>query len=359
MEQLNTITGPKIDTAQSALERIAIKDDNLSGARKAAVLLISMDEEAAATIFQNLSRQDALKISMEIAKIDSVLSSTINKVNQEFMQMVKARDYVATGGIEFAQSILEKAFGIQEAKDLIEKIRSSMQVRGFTTLQKADSGQLVNFLIKEHTQTIALILSYLKPDQTADVLSEFPEELRVDVAYRIATLGKISPQLLKEVETVIDSLAESVISEDLSKTGGAPALAEILNQSNKMTEKTILAHLEENDPELAMEVKSQMFVFDDIVMIDDRGIQKILKGVDKKDLSLALKAADESVKEKILKNMSERAANLLKEDLEVMGPVRLREVEEAQRRIIDVIKQLEEEGEIIITGRGKEDVVIS
>lgn len=300
-----------------------------------------------------------MRISLEIAKIDSVLSSSINQVNDEFMQMIKAREYVATGGLDFAQTVLERAFGMNEAKELVEKIRSSMQVRGFTTLQKADSSQLVNFLIKEHPQTIALILSYLKPDQTADVLAEFPEELRVDVAYRIATLGKISPQLLRQVEEVIDSLAESVISEDLSNTGGASALAQILNQANKMTEKTILAHLEEMDPEMAMEVKGQMFVFEDLVMIDDRGIQKVLKNVDKKDLALALKAAEESVKEKILKNMSERASALLREDLDVMGPVRLKEVEESQRKIIEVVKQLEEEGEIIITGRGKEDVVIA
>ena len=335
------------------------ENDIVSGLRKAAILLISMDEETAAHVFQNLTKQEIIRISLEIAKIDSVLSSSINQVNDEFMQMIKAREYVATGGLDFAQTVLERAFGMNEAKELVEKIRSSMQVRGFTTLQKADSSQLVNFLIKEHPQTIALILSYLKPDQTADVLAEFPEELRVDVAYRIATLGKISPQLLRQVEEVIDSLAESVISEDLSNTGGASALAQILNQANKMTEKTILAHLEEMDPEMAMEVKGQMFVFEDLVMIDDRGIQKVLKNVDKKDLALALKAAEESVKEKILKNMSERASALLREDLDVMGPVRLKEVEESQRKIIEVVKQLEEEGEIIITGRGKEDVVIA
>ncbi len=333
--------------------------EELSGIRKAAILLISLDEESAAKIFQNLTKQEIMRISMEIAKIDSVLSSTINQVNDEFLQMIKAREYVATGGLDFAHTVLEKAFGMTEARDLVEKIRGSMKVRGFTSLQKADSSQLVNFLIKEHPQTIALILSYLKPDQAADVLAEFPEELRVDVAYRIATLGKISPHLLRQVEEVIDSLAETVISEDMSKAGGTSALAQILNQANKMTEKTILSYIEEMDPEIAMQVKGQMFVFEDLVLIDDRSIQKILKNVDKKDLALALKAADEPVKEKILKNMSERAATLLVEDLEVMGPVRLKEVEEAQRKIIETVKQLEEEGEIIITGRGKEDVVIA
>ncbi len=342
-----------------ALEKVAIKDEELSGKKKAAILLISLDEEVAASVLKNMSRNDTLKLSTEIAKIDSVLSTTIKKVNEEFLQLIKAREYVATGGLEVAQGVLEKAFGLNEARDLVDKLRASMQSYGFTTLRKADASQLGNFLIKEHPQTIALILSYLEPSQTADVLAEFPEELRADVAYRIATLGKISPQLLRELEEVIDSLAESVISEDMSKTGGSQALAEILNQSNKATERTILSYIEEVDPDLAMEIKSQMFVFEDLVMIDDRGIQKILKNVDKKDLALALKAADEEVKEKILNNMSERAATLLKEDLEVMGPVRLKEVEEAQRRIIEVVKQLEDEGEIVISGRGKEDVIIT
>ena len=348
---------------EQALEKATTKEEKeeeeLTGKRKAAILLISLDEEVAAMVLQHLNRQETLKLSMEIAKIDSVLSSTITKINEEFYKLITAREYVATGGIDYAQGVLEKAFGLNEARELVDKLRSSMQSFGFTTLRKADATQLSNFLIKEHPQTIALILSYLEPTQTADVLAEFPEELRADVAYRIATLGKISPHLLREIEEVIDALADSVISEDMSKTGGSQALAEILNQANKATERSILNHIEEIDPDLAMDIKSQMFVFEDLTMIDDRGIQKILKSVDKKDLALALKAADEAVKEKILKNMSERAATLLKEDLEVMGPVRLKEVEEAQRRIIEVVKQLEDEGEIVISGRGKEDVIIT
>ncbi|RMF61800.1 MAG: flagellar motor switch protein FliG [Calditrichaeota bacterium] len=342
---------------------VAIKkrgtEEELTGKRKAAILLISLQEDVAASVMKHLNRQEVLKLSTEIAKIESVLSSTINKVNEEFLQMIKAQEYVASGGLELAQNFLEKALGLNEAKEVVEKLRANMQSYGFSALRKADASQLSNFLIKEHPQTIALILSYLEPSQTADVLAEFPEDLRADVAYRIATLGKISPHLLSEIEEVIESLAESVLSEGMSKTGGSGAVAEILNQANKATEQSILAHIEEVDPELAMEIKSQMFVFDDLIMIDDRGIQKILKNVDKKDLALALKAADEEIKEKIFNNMSERAASLLKEDLEVMGPVRLSEVEDAQRRIIEIVKQLEDEGEIVISGRGKEDVIIS
>ncbi len=340
------------------MEKMAIKDEELDGKQRAAILMISFDEATAAKVFQQLNKQEILKLSSEIAKIESVLSKTINRVNQEFFQLIKAREYVATGGLDFAQTVLEKAFGLPEAKEMMEKMRNSLQTRGFVALKKADSSQLVNFLNKEHPQTIALILSYLEPEQTADILAEFPEDLQIDVAHRIGTLGKISPNLLRDIEEVIEELSDSVISEDLSKTGGAPSLAEILNNANKATERSILSHLEEIDPELAMEVKSQMFVFEDITGIDDRGIQKILKNVDKKDMALALKAADELVKDKIMSNMSERAAKLLQEDLEVMGPVRLKEVEEAQRKIIEVVKQLEEEGEIIISGHGKEDVII-
>lgn len=330
----------------------------IPGRKKAAILLVSLDQELAAEIFKHLNAKEIERVSVEIAELDSVKSRTINQVNDEFYKILRAREYVARGGLDFAQAVLEKAFGINEAKELIEKIRAATQVRGFSSLKKADSGQLVNFLIKEHPQTIALILSHLSPDQTAEVLADFPEELRIDVAYRIATLGKISPHLLRDIEEVVDSLAEAVISEDMSKTGGTKALAEILNKSNKLTERSILNHLEENDPELASQVKGNMFVFEDIVLIDDRGIQKVLKQVDKKDLSMAFKAADENVKAKIFKNMSERAAQLLKEDLEFMGPVRLKEVEEAQRRIIEVIKQLEDEGEIFVAGRGKEDDIV-
>ncbi len=344
--------------AQASPDKKTMKLDTLTGRQKAAIFLISLDENTAADIFKQMTPKEIEKLSVEIAELDSVKSGTIKRVNEEFQKLIRANQYVAKGGLDFAQTLLEKAFGYQESKDLIEKVRATTRVRGFNTLKKADSSQLVNFLIKEHPQTISLILSHLTPDHTAEVLAEFPEELRNDVAYRIATLGKISPQLLREIEEVVDGLVESVISEDMSKTGGKESLAEVLNNSNKTSERSILNFLEEKDPDLASQIKSLMFVFEDIVLIDDQGIQKILKQVDKKDLSLALKAVDESVKEKIFSNMSERASQLLKEDLEFLGPVRLKEVEEAQRRIVEIIKQLEDAGEIIIAGRGKEDDII-
>ncbi len=350
MSETKTVAKPEVENS--------VKLEEIPGSKKAAIFLISLDSETVAEIFKHLNASEIERLSMEIAELDSVHSRTIKAVNEEFYKLVRAREYVAKGGLDFARAVLEKAFGQDEAKNLVEKIKASSQIQGFNSLKRAESSQLVNFLIKEHPQTIALILSHLPPEQTADVLAEFPDDLRADVAYRIATLGKISPQLLRDIEEVVDSLAEAVISEDMSKTGGTKALAEILNKANKITERSILEKMEEIDPEMASQVKALMFVFDDIVMIDDRGIQKILKQVDKKDLALALKAADENIKEKIFKNMSERAAQLLKEDLEFMGPVRLKDVEDAQRRIVEVIKQLEDEGEIYVSGRGKEDEII-
>lgn len=350
MSETKTVAKPEVENS--------VKLKEIPGSKKAAIFLISLDSETVAEIFKHLNASEIERLSMEIAELDSVHSRTIKAVNEEFYKLVRAREYVAKGGLDFARAVLEKAFGQDEAKNLVEKIKASSQIQGFNSLKRAESSQLVNFLIKEHPQTIALILSHLPPEQTADVLAEFPDDLRADVAYRIATLGKISPQLLRDIEEVVDSLAEAVISEDMSKTGGTKALAEILNKANKITERSILEKMEEIDPEMASQVKALMFVFDDIVMIDDRGIQKILKQVDKKDLALALKAADENIKEKIFKNMSERAAQLLKEDLEFMGPVRLKDVEDAQRRIVEVIKQLEDEGEIYVSGRGKEDEII-
>lgn len=333
-------------------------DQKLTDRQKAAIFLVSLSEEDAAKIFKHLNAVEVEKLSMEIADLKSVHSNTIKTVIQEFYRLLRAQDYVAKGGLDFAQTVMEKAFGMNEARILLDRIKTSARMRGFNSLKRADANQLVNFLIKEHPQTIALILSHLPPDQTADALSEFPEELGKDVAYRIATLGKISPNLLHEIEEAVDLLAETSFSEDMSKTGGAEAIAEILNKSKKNTERNILNFIEENDPDLALHIKGLMFVFEDIILIDDRGIQKILKQVDKKDLALALKATDENIKEKILKNMSERAAQLLREDLEFLGPVRLKEVEDAQRHIIEIVKQLEDEGEIFIAGRGKEDEIV-
>jgi len=273
--------------------------------------------------------------------------------------MITAREYVLEGGLEYAQQILERSFGMPKAIEIIEKVKSLTTLRGFDVLKKADSTQLVNFLNKEHPQTIALILSHLNPNQTAIALKEMAEPLRSDVVFRIATLGKISPQTLKQIEKVVDDMAGLSMGQSISKIGGTKAIATILNRANVTLSKEILEKLEEKDPEIANEIKRLMFLFEDIVRIQDKDIQKILRVIDRKDIALALKIADDKLKNKIFLNMSERAADLLKEELQYMGMVKLKEVETAQGKIIDIVKTLEEEGEISLNIRGgSEDVYV-
>ncbi|NMB82702.1 MAG: flagellar motor switch protein FliG, partial [Ignavibacteria bacterium] len=282
----------------------------------------------------------------------NIPSKTVDIVIDEFYSMVTAREYVLEGGIDFAQNLLEKTFGIPKAHEIIDKVKRLTTLKGFDVLKRAEPAQLINFLNKEHPQTMALILSQLQPEQTANALKELPEDLRLDVAHRIATLGKIAPQTLKQIEHVVDDIAGLSMSQSVGKLGGPKCLAGILNRLNVSITKDILIKLEERDPDTSYQVKRLMFIFDEIINISDKDIQKILREVDRKDLALSLKIADERLKEKIFKNMSERAADLLKEELQYMGMVKLKEVEDAQARIIDIIKALEEAGQISLNLRG-------
>ncbi len=324
----------------------------LKGPQKAALLMIALDVETAAEVFKSLDPSDIEQISAEISQVKNVPTQTIDAVMEDYYDLITAQEYMIEGGLEYAQQVLEKSFGPNKAVEIIEKVKSITALRGFDVLKKVDSSQLINFLSKEHPQTIALILSHLNPDQTASALKELPEDVRSEVAYRIATLGKIAPQTLKQIEKVVDELAVFSINQSVSKIGGPRSLATILNRTNVSVSKEILSQIETFDPEVATEIKRLMFLFDDIIHIQNQDIQKIMKEVDRKDLALALKIADERVKQKIFSNMSERAADLLKEELEFMGPVKLKEVEASQARIIDVIKMLEEQEEISLNIRG-------
>jgi len=322
-------------------------------------LLIALDVDTAADVFQHLDANEVEQISAEITKVRNTPSGTVDLVLEEFYNMVTAREYVLEGGIEYAQAVLEKSFGVNKAQEIIEKVQNLTTLRGFDVLKKADSTQLVNFLNKEHPQTIALILSHLSPDQTAAALRELPEQLRVDVSYRIATLGKISPQTLKRIEKVVDEMAGLTISQSMGKIGGTKSLAQILNRTSVSMSKELLEKIAEKDIDIAAEIKRLMFMFDDLINIQDKDLQKILREVDRKELVLSLKIADEKLKEKIYSNMSERAANLLKEELQYMGMVKLKEVEAAQANIIATVKRLEEDGEISLNIRGsKEEVYV-
>ncbi len=270
-----------------------------------------------------------------------------------------AQEYISQGGLDYAKGVLEKAVGPRKAHEVISKVESAIHVSGFTLLKDVDPNQLLNFIQHEHPQTISLILANLESKQVATIIADLPPELQADVAYRIAAMGKISPELLNDIESVLETQVETVFGQDLSSAGGAKAVAEILNMASRSAEKTILADLEKRNPELATEIKNLMFTFDDLSLLDDRSIQRLMREVDTKDLSMSLKAANDDLKEAILRNMSERAAKLIEEELEFMGPVRLKDVEESQMKIVDIVRTLEEDGEIVISGRGGEEEIIA
>lgn len=332
--------------------------NELTGKQKAAILLMSMDVDVASKVFKELDMSEVEAIALEITNLKDVPANVVEDVIEEFYELMQASSLMLEGGLDYAQVLLEKTYGPERAREIVEKIKVLTTVRGFNILKKADPAQLANFLSKEHPQTIALILSHLPPTQAADVLQEFSDDLRTESVLRIATIGKVSPALVSEIEQVVDQIAESTLSQNLAAAGGTQIVANILNKSNNAVAKAMLESIEEKNFDLANEIKRLMFLFEDIVQIDDRGIQRILRDVDKRDLALALKVADDKIKNKIFKNMSERAAAVVKEELEFMGPVKLKEVEQAQMRIVDIIKQLESEGEISIGGRGKEDIFV-
>lgn len=339
-----------------AKKRITVSD--LSGKQKAAVLLMSMDVEVAAKVFKDLDMKEVEQIAVEITNLRELPPTVVEDVIEEFYQLMTASSYMVEGGLDYAQMLLEKSYGLDRAREIIEKIRVLTTVRGFSILKKSDPQQLASFLSKEHPQTIALILSHLPPDQSAEVLNEFKDDLRSETIMRMATIGKVSPQLVSEIEHVVDQIAESTLSQNLAQAGGIQLVANILNKSNNAIAKSMLESIEEKDYNMAIEIKRMMFLFEDIVLIDDKGIQRILRDVDKRDLALSLKVSDEKIRSKVFKNMSERAAAVVREELEFMGPVKLKEVEMAQMRIVDVIKKLEEQDEIAIGGRGKEDIFV-
>ena len=329
----------------------------LTGLQKSALLLIALDVESSAELLKNIDADDVEAISAEISQVKNTSSQILDSVMGEFYNMVKAREYVLEGGIEYAKSILEKSFGVNRANEIIEKVKSITTLKGFDILKKADSTQLVNFLVKEHPQTIALILTHLSPDQTANALQELPADLRGDVALRIATLGKVSHVTLRRIEKVVDDMAGLTMSQSVGKIGGTKSLATILNRTKVSLSKEIMDQILDKDPEVAAEIKRLMFLFEDLINLQDKDIQKILREIDRKDLTYALKTADEELSNKIFANMSERATELLKEELQYMGMVKLKEVEAAQARIIDVVKQLEESGDISLNIRGSVEEV--
>jgi len=334
-----------------------VKGQHFSNRQKAAALLLQLGPTEAANVLKHLSDEDVDLLTLEIAGLGKVENNEVDEVLEEAFQTMYAREIASRGGVNYAKELLEKAFGAEKAQEILTRLSSSLQVRPFEIARKADARQLLNFLQNEHPQTIALVLAHLKPEQAGAIISELSPAIQSDVSFRLATMDRTSPDVIREVESVLERKLSTIVSQDFTEVGGVQTLAQILSRSGRAVEKSVLEALDEKDPELAENVRKLMFTFDDIVNLDDRSIQVVLREVDSKDLGVALKGSSEEVKERILKNLSQRAAQMLKEELEYMGPVRLKQVEEAQSKIVAIIRRLEEAGTIVVSRGGEDEIV--
>ena len=332
--------------------------EEYNGIQKAAILLIALGPEKQASIFKHLKEDEIEELTLEIANTRSVSPQTKESVLNEFYQVCLAQQYIAEGGIGYAKELLDKALGSDKAQEVITKLTASLQVRPFEFVRKTDPSQVLNFIQDEHPQTIAMILSYLSPAQSAMILGALTPEKQADVAKRIAKMDRTSPDVIKEVERVLERKLSSLINQDYTIVGGVDAIVGILNTVDRGTEKHIMESLEIEEPELADEIRKKMFVFEDILLLDDRAIQRVLRDVDNNDLAVALKGANEEVQNVIFKNLSKRLAAMIREDMEFMGPVRMKDVEEAQQKIVGIIRKLEDSAEIVISRGGGDEIIV-
>lgn len=350
------VTSKRIETLEQ--EKSSKPIVKLTGLQKAAILLITMGSDLSSQVLQNdFFQEDIEHITAAITQMEKVPKVVRENVLEEFGDLRQAKEYILQGGTKYAQELLQKTVGPQRAQEIIKKLTREAKAIPFSSLRKTDPRYLFNFIREEHPQTIALILSYFEPEQAAQILSLLPKEMQSDIARRIATMDRSNPEVVAEIEKVLESRLASVIKQGQTTIGGISSLVEILNMSDRNTEKTILEELEANAPDLADEIRKKLFVFEDIVKLDDFSIQRVLREVDGKDLALAMRGASEEVRNCIYHNQSKRAGEMLKEEIEFMGPVRLRQVEEAQAKIVKVIRTLEESGEIVIS-RGGEDALV-
>ena len=337
---------------------MSMSTEEYTGIQKASILLIALGPEKSANIFKHLKEDEIEELTLEIANTRSVSPQTKEDVLNEFYQVCLAQQYIAEGGIGYANELLDKALGAEKAQEVITKLTASLQVRPFEFVRKTDPSQLLNFIQDEHPQTIAMILSYLSASQSAMILGALTPEKQADVAKRIATMDRTSPDVIKEVERVLERKLSSLLNQDYTIVGGVDAIVEILNTVDRGTEKHIMESLEIEEPELADEIRKKMFVFEDILLLDDRAIQRVLRDVDNNDLEVALKGANEEVQGVIFRNLSKRLSAMIKEDMEFMGPVRMKDVEEAQQKIVGVIRKLEDSAEIVISRGGGDEIIV-
>ena len=330
----------------------------MDGIQKAAILLITLGPEKAAVVFKHLKEDEIEQLTLEIANTRSVTPAQKEQVLNEFYEICLAQQYIAEGGIGYAKDLLQKALGENKAQEVLGKLTASLQVRPFEFIRKTEASQILNFIQDEHPQTIALILSYLSPQQAASIISSLTPDKQTDVAKRIAMMDRTSPDVIKEVENILEQKLASLVSQDYTIVGGVDSVVEVLNTVDRGTEKHIMENLEIEEPELADEIRKKMFVFEDILILDDRSIQRVLREVENSELAVALKNADEEVQNVIFNNMSTRLVDMIKEDMEYMGPVRLKDVEEAQQKIVNIIRKLEDSAEIVISRGGGDEIIV-
>jgi flagellar motor switch protein FliG len=331
----------------------------LTGAQRAAVLMVSLGAEDSARVLKEMPASDIEALTLEIARLGDVPSELRNQILEQVGKEATTHENFVEGGLPYAQQILERALGAERARDIVGRVQGSVETTGFEMLRNFETTHLVNFIRNEHPQTIALILAHLRIQQASEVLTMLPVESQPEIVSRLATMDHISSDTISEIESVLSQNLVSVESQSAAEVGGVHVVADIMKRLDRGMERNILSTLDRENPNVSQQVKNLMFLFEDIGRIDDRGVQRLLKEVDTKELALALKAASEDLKELIFRNMSERAVEILKEELDLMGPVKLKTVEEAQRHIIDAVRSLEEQGEIVIAGRGgKQDEVV-
>ncbi len=334
------------------------KEEGYTGLRKVAVFLLAVGPETAGKLLKLLDRETVEEVTRELASLGPVPAEDRQAIVEEFYNVALAKQYATEGGLAYARAVLERALPRDEAMRVMQQIEHQVQQQPFSFLQKAESENLLTFMQDEHPQTIALILSHLPPGKGAEILGGLAPAKQIEVVTRVANMEQTNPEVIREVEHGLEQRLSGIMSQQFQKVGGVEAVAEMLNLSDRATEKGILESLEAEDPDLVEQIRRLMFVFEDILLIDDKGIQTVLKEIDHDELALALKTASDEMKEKIFSNMSERAAQLIREDMEYMGPVRLSDVEAAQQRIVDVVRRLEDAGEVILQGRGDSDVVV-
>ncbi len=334
------------------------KNSDMNGVQKAAILLIALGPEKSASVFKHLKEDEIEQLTLEIANTRSISPKAKDEVMDEFYEVCLAQQYIAEGGITYAKELLEKALGADKARDVIGRLTASLQVRPFEFVRKTDATQLLNFIQDEHPQTIALILSYLSSAQASIMIAALPPDKQADVAKRIAQMDRTSPDVIKEVERVLERKLSSLVNQDYTIVGGVDSIVAILNTVDRGTEKHIMETLEIEEPELADEIRRKMFVFEDILSLDDRSIQRVLREVDNNELAVALKGSGEDVQNVIFNNLSKRLATMIREDMEFMGPIRMKDVEEAQQKIVNVIRKLEDSAEIVISRGGGDEIIV-